>query len=312
MDLAIVTVSYNTRELLADCLTSVLAGLRRSGLKGQVCVVDNASADGSAEMVRQRFATVRLLALRDNLGFAAGNNAALKEIEADHSLGPRHILFLNPDTVILDDALGTLVRQLDSLPDAGAAGARLLNRDGSFQHSAFAFPGLAQIFFDFFPVHPRLLDSRLNGRYPRRLYEQERAFPVDHPLGASLMVRAEVLVQVGGFDEQFFMYCEEIDLCRRIKAAGWQIYCVPTARIVHLVAQSTRQFRDRMFVELWRSRFRMYGKHESRLFQRAARMLVRAGLWAEERRSRAALRRGAIDVAEMESRLAAYRQVAVL
>ena len=312
MDLAIVTVSYNTRELLADCLTSVLAGLQRSGLKGQVCVVDNASADGSAEMVRQRFATVRLLALRDNLGFAAGSNTALKEIEADHSLGPRHILFLNPDTVILDDALGTLVRQLDSLPDAGAAGARLLNRDGGFQHSAFAFPGLAQIFFDFFPVHPRLLNSRLNGRYPRRLYEQERAFPVGHPLGASLMVSAEVLAQVGGFDEQFFMYCEEVDLCRRIKAAGWQILCVPQAEIVHWIAQSTRQSRDRMFVALWRSRTLMFQKHESRAFCWAARRLVRLGLRAQARRDRASHRRGEIGVIQLESRLAAYREVAAL
>jgi len=312
MDLAIVIVSYNTRELLADSLDSVFAGLKPSGLAGQVWVVDNGSADGSAEMVRQRFPAVRLLALRDNLGFAAGNNTALREMEAGHSLAPRHVLFLNPDTLILEDALGALVRLLDSTPDLGAAGARLVNRDGGFQHSAFGFPGPAQIFFDFFPVHHRLLNSRLNGRYPRRLYEQGRPFAVDHPLGAALMVRATVLAEVGAFDERFFMYCEEIDLCRRIKEAGWLIYCVPEARIVHLVGQSTQQSRERMFVELWRSRFLMYGKHESRSFLRVARALVRFGLRAEERRARTDLSRGTIDAAQMERRLAAYREVAAL
>jgi GT2 family glycosyltransferase len=312
MDLAIVIVSYNTRELLADCLASVYTGLKRSGLEGQVWVVDNGSADGSPEMVRQRFAAVRLLALRDNLGFAAGNNAALREIDPGHNLAPRHVLFLNPDTLILEDALGALVRLLDSATDVGAAGARLVDRDGGFQHSAFGFPGLAQIFFDFFPVHHRLFNSRLNGRYPRRLYEQGRPFTVDHPLGAALMVRANVLAEVGAFDERFFMYCEEVDLCRRIKAARWLIYCVPEARIVHLIGQSTQQFRERMFVELWRSRLLMYRKHESRWFLRAARALVRLGLRAEERRARAALDGGTIDAEQMEKRLAAYREVATL
>ena len=100
------------------------------------------------------------------------------------------------------------------------------------------------------------------------------------------MVRAEALAQVGSFDERFFMYCEEIDLCRRIRAAGWEIYCVPQAEIVHLVGQSTRQFRDRMFVALWRSRFLMFEKHESAAFRWAARRLVRLGLRGEARRAR--------------------------
>jgi GT2 family glycosyltransferase len=201
---------------------------------------------------------------------------------------------------------------MDATPKAGAAGARLVHDDGSFQHSAFAFPGLAQIFFDFFPLHPRLLDSRLNGRYPRGWYQAGQPFPIDHPLGAALMVRAGPMARLGGFDEQFFMYCEEIDLCRRIKAAGWDIYCVPQAEIVHLVAQSTRQFRHRMFVALWRSRFRMFEKHETAAFGWAARRLVQLGLWAERHRATAARKRGEISQAELEARLAAFREVAAL
>jgi GT2 family glycosyltransferase len=312
MDLTIVTVSYNTRALLADCLDSAWAGLARSGLEGEIWVVDNASSDGSAEMVAERFPAVRLVAHDENLGFAAGNNLALEVMGFGRQARPRHLLFLNPDTHVVGDALGEMVRFLEATPAAGAAGARLVHGDGRFQHSAFAFPGLMQILIDFFPLHPRLLDSRLNGRYPRRLYEAGRPFRVDHPLGAALMVRGETLAEVGGFDERYFMYCEEIDLCRRIEAAGWQIYCVPAAEIVHLVGQSTRQFRDRMFVALWRSRFLMFDKHEGWLFRRLARWLVRLGLWAEARRARAAHRRGELGAEVLAKRLAAYREVADL
>jgi GT2 family glycosyltransferase len=318
MDLAIITVSYNTRDLLADCLASVFAGLKRSGLSGEVWVVDNASTDGSAEMVRRDFPAVRLIACGENLGFAAGNNVALEEL----GLGPlgshahdsdlRYLLFLNPDTRIVNDALGALVRFLDARPQAGAAGARLVHGDGSFQHSAFAFPGLAQIALDFFPLHHRLLNSRLNGRYPRRYYRAGLPFEVDHPLGAALIVRAAALAQVGPFDERFFMYCEEIDLCRRVKAAGWEIYCVPQAEIVHLVGQSTKQFRNPMFVALWRSRFLMFDKHETAAFRWAARKLIRLGLRAEKRRATLARRQGAVQAVELEGRLAALKEVAAL
>jgi hypothetical protein len=307
-----VTVSYNTCQLLAECLDSVLAGLERSGLRGDVWVVDNASADASADMVRQRFPSVHVVVSDENLGFAAGNNLALLAMGKASPGRPRHILFLNPDTRVMDDALGQLVHYLDATPLVGAVGARLIHGDGRFQHSAFHFPGLGQILLDFFPLHPRIVDSPLNGRYPRRLYDSGRPFSVDHPLGAALMVRTATLDQVGSFDERFFMYCEEIDLCRRIKQAGWRISCVPAAAIVHHVAQSTRQFRDRMFVELWRSRFRMYAKHCSPAFRWAARQLVHLGLRAETRRARQAHLQGKIDGAQLTARLAAYKEVATL
>ncbi len=309
MDLAIITVSYNTRQLLADCLESAQAGLEESGLSGELWVVDNASHDGSAAMVRERFPQVRLIAHDENAGFSAGNNLALKAMGFGSEITPRHVLFLNPDTRVVSDALGTMVRFLDAAPSVGAAGPRLVHGDGSFQHSAFSFPGLAQVFFDFFPLHPRLLDSRLNGRYSHRLYERGQPFAVDHPLGAALMVRGEALVQVGGFDERYFMYCEEVDLCRRIKALGWEICCVPEAQVVHLVGQSTRQVPNQMFVALWRSRFLMLESHETAIFRWAAQRLVHLGLWAETRRACAARERGEIDSAELQARLEALREV---
>jgi len=310
MDLAVITVSYNTRDLLADCLEATLAALRRSGLEGEVWVVDNASGDGSPEMVRERFPEVRLVAHDANLGFAAGNNLALERMGFCQRANPRHVLFLNPDTRVVGEALGKLVTFLDATPRAGAAGARLVHGDGTFQHSAFGFPGLRQILVDFFPLHHRLVDSRFNGRYPRRLYEAGRPFVVDHPLGAALMVRGQALAQVGSFDERFFMYCEEIDLCRRLWQAGWDVYAVPAAEIVHLVGQSTGQFREEMFVALWRSRYLMYEKHESAAFGHAARLFVRWGLRAEARRARAACRRGELSAAELEKRLAVFSEVA--
>ena len=312
MDLAVITVSYNTRDLLADCLEAVLAGLQCSGLEGEVWVVDNASGDGSPEMVRQRFPDVRLVAHDANLGFAAGNNLALERMGFGRAANPRHVLFLNPDTRVIGEALGQLVAVLDARPRAGAAGARLVHGDGSFQHSAFGFPGLRQILVDFFPLHSRLVESRFNGRYPRRLYEAGRPFVVDHPLGAALMVRGQALAEVGGFDERFFMYCEEIDLCRRLWQAGWEIYAVPAAEIVHLVGRSTSQFREEMFVALWRSRYLMFEKHESGAFGRAARLLVRFGLRAEAHRARVACRRGELSMAELERRWAAFGEVAAL
>ncbi|MCG2769474.1 MAG: glycosyltransferase family 2 protein, partial [Anaerolineae bacterium] len=285
--------------------------LERSELDAVVYVVDNASSDGSADMVRAHFPQVRLIASEENLGFARGNNLALRDMgfggSEQDAAGRRNlqVLLLNPDTVVLGKAIETLYRFLRAHPRIGLAGAALVHSDGGFQHSAFRFPSLAQVLLDFFPINHRLLDSRLNGRYPRRLYEAGDPFSIDHPLGAVMMVRGEVIGQVGLMDEGFFMYCEEIDWCMRMKRCGWQINCVPRARIVHHVAQSTRQFRDRMFVELWRSRYRLFDKHYGLLHGWMVRRIVRLGLWRDAQR----VRRGDATVEERGSQLRAYREV---
>jgi N-acetylglucosaminyl-diphospho-decaprenol L-rhamnosyltransferase len=311
MDLAVVIVSYNVRELLAACLNSLFADLAAAGLESGVWVVDNASADGSADMVRRQFPQVELIAGERNVGFAAGNNLALKAMgfgQGD-ALLPRHVLLLNPDTEVRPGALAALVGFLDGNERAGACGAALVYPDGSFQHSAFAFPTLWQIFLDFFPLHGRLLDSRLNGRYGRSHYRAGRPFPIDHPLGAALMARSATISGVGLMDERFFIYCEEIDWCMRVKKSGQAIYCVPGAVIVHHGGQSTGQFRQAMFVALWRSRYLLFEKHYSRAFRWLARRLVHLGLRAEMHRSRQMAARGEITAAELERRLAAYREI---
>ncbi len=278
LDLAVVIVSWNVRELLADCLRSLFADIERAGLNAQVWVVDNASADGTPEMVAEAFSAVRLIANKENLGFAAGNNLALCEISNLESQIPEYIWLLNPDTEIQPGAIVALLSVLKASPDAGIVGAKLFYPDGSFQHSAFRFPGLVQLIFEFFLLPSRLYDTSLNGRYPRHLYDGEVSFPVDHPLGAAMMVRADVLAQVGLMDEEYWMYCEEIDWCWRMRKAGWQILCAPAAQVIHHAGQSTAQVSTFSFVNLWVSRARLYARHHGPLTRRLARALVRAGM----------------------------------
>lgn len=299
-DLAIITVSFNTVGMLGACLASVYEGLEGSA---EVWVVDNASSDGSPEMVRSEFPKARLMALAENVGFAAGNNAAIRAA-LDGESPPRYLFLLNPDTEIRGEAIRAMVRFMDATPSAGMCGAALVYPDGGFQHAAFRFPTLPQIWFDFFHRPGRLLESPLNGRYPRSLYETGRPFEVDHPLGATMLVRRKVLEEVGALDESYFMYAEEIDWCMRIRRAGWKIYCVPSAVVMHHGGGATRQFRDRMFVALWRSRLRLFRLHYGPAFNLAARWLVRLGLRAEERRARRTC-----GGEELERRLAAYDEV---
>lgn len=264
---SVIIVSYNTRALLARCLASIAAEPRPPD---EVIVVDNASADGSADMARAEFSDARVIANSENRGFAAAANQGLRAANGDY------LCLLNPDTQLFPGALDALADFLQEQPTVGLVGPTLLHSDGTYQHAAFRFPTLAMAFLDFFPLHHRVSHSRLNGRYPFAQYE--RPFAMDHPLGACMMARRAVCAEVGLLDERFFMYCEEIDWCRRIKQAGWEIMHVPGARVVHHGGQSTRQQAGRMFVELHRSRFRFFAKHHSRGYQWAVRAIVAVGM----------------------------------
>jgi GT2 family glycosyltransferase len=327
--LAIVIVSYNVRELLAACLRSVFAGLRRSPtLQAEVWVVDNASSDDSAQMVRDRFPQVRLVASEDNLGFAGGNNSALRELgfhpeglsglegsspHSAHDASPDLVLLLNADAEPLDDALDRMTDFLFKYPRVGGVGAQLQYPDGRFQHSAFAFPGLLQLWFEFFRPRPRrLLESRLNGRYPRRWYAHGDPFPIGFALGAALMVRREAIHTVGLMDEGFFMYAEEVDWCWRMQRSGWPFYCVPRARVLHHGGASARQFRELSTLNLWRSRKRLYSKHYAPPKRWLAHRIVRLGMRVESRRAMNAAADGEISDGELEKRLATYREISAL
>jgi GT2 family glycosyltransferase len=279
LDVAIIIVSWNVRDYLADCLRSVYTDLRRSQLNGEIWVVDNASTDGTQAVLENLFPNTHLIKNNHNPGFGAANNQAMREIGQHYEQAPRYFFLLNPDTLVRPGAMGNLVQCLEKRPEAGVAGARLIYGDGRFQHSAFNFPGLAQLAFDLLPFPDRLYESRLNGRYPRSAYRPTSSpFEVDHTLGAAMMVRRDVAEATGGFDESYHMYCEEIDWCWRTREAGWNIYAVPQAEIVHYAGESTRQVPAQSIVNLWQSRMQLYQRHHKPATVTLASKLVEMGM----------------------------------
>lgn len=252
-DLSIVIVNWNTAALLDACLRSVAAELERSELRGEVFVVDNASTDESVTMVRTQHPAVHLIANTHNPGFAGGNNQALALAQG------RYSLLLNPDTVVLPDGLGALVRFMDAHPEAGAAGSRLLNADGTLQPSCSPEPRLAGEFARMFH-----LDAAVQyGVYWMHQWPVDAAREVDVVQGASLIVRRAVLEQVGPLDPGYFMYSEEVDWCTRIRRAGWRIYWVPQSQVIHYGGQSSKQVKTAMFLQLYRAKIQYFRKHWS-------------------------------------------------
>lgn len=290
LDLQVIIVSYNVRDLLRACVRSVLERAEAEGISAQVLVWDNASGDGSAEMVAVEFPQVRVEASDVNSGFTGGTNAALQVVGA----GERPVLLLNPDVELTPGALTTLLRDVTTLPRAGVVGPRLIYPDGMLQHSAFRFPGLAQAFLEAYPINWRLTESSLNGRYPR---EESIAWPYlcDHPLGAAMMLHPDMLREVGGMDLDYFLYCEEVDWCRRARQAGWDVWSDPRAVVIHHSGMSTRQSRGPSFVRLWRSRLRYFRKHHGVTYAQAIAALTWLTVAAERRRLGRALHRGELS-----------------
>lgn len=314
--LAIIIVSWNVRDLLKGCLRTVDADLARSRLTGQVWVVDNASSDGSAEMVANQFPQTKLIVSPENIGFAAGNNLALKGLgfgETDASMSkaalPETVLLLNPDTEVQPGALTVMVDFLQQTPRVGLVGAQLAYGDGSFQHAAFDFPGLWQLAIELLPLPNRLVESRLNGRYPRSAYQRGQPFPIGHPLGAAMLVRREAVQQVGLLDAGYHMYVEEVDWSRRIAQAGWQVFCVPTARITHFGGQSSDQIKVDSFINLWRSRYRFYNTYYHPLKVGLARTIVQLGMRRKQGHDLVALKQGRLAQTEYDQLSRAYQRV---
>jgi N-acetylglucosaminyl-diphospho-decaprenol L-rhamnosyltransferase len=316
IELAVIIVSWNTRELTLDALRTLYVDLDANGPEAEVWVVDNASTDGSPAAIRAQFPQVRLITSDTNLGFAGGNNHALRLMgfaeQAATGHLPKAVYLLNSDTRTHPGATSTLFTALFTLPQAGVVGARLSYEDGSFQHSAFHFPGLGQLIVDLFPVPGRLYESAFNGRYPLRNFLGDKPFAVDHTLGATMMLRREVIQQTGLFDETYFMYCEEIDWSIRIRRAGWEIYCVPAAQVTHLSGQSTRQVRPESIVNLWHSRIKLFEAHYSPFKLALARRIIRLGMRRKIAAARQALANGTVTIDEQNALIQAYRTVQTL
>jgi N-acetylglucosaminyl-diphospho-decaprenol L-rhamnosyltransferase len=277
LDLAVIIVTWNVRDMALDAIRTVLDDMETSGLSGRVYVVDSASSDGTPDVIKAAFPQVDVYASEENLGFGRGNNHAIRRVLAlEHP--PKAVYLLNPDTLTKQGATRALFDALMNDPKCGLVGAQLEYEDGTFQHGAFHFPGLRQLWVEFFPIPGRLIDSGFNGRYSQSLYTSGTPFPVDFPLGATMMFKTNVIRQTGMFDESFFMYCEEVDWAWRIHQAGWQVMCVPSARVVHLSGQSTGQVPPRSFINLWESRLKLFRKYYPAWKFRLAKWMIIVGL----------------------------------
>jgi N-acetylglucosaminyl-diphospho-decaprenol L-rhamnosyltransferase len=308
IDISIVIVSWNSKDYLGECLSSLAAGA--GSLSFEAFVVDNASRDGSADLVREKFPWVYLIPNGENRGFAAANNQALRISSG------RYSLLLNPDTRVHPLALEGVAGFMDHHPEAAACGCLLLNEDGSVQHAVRRFPTFA------FALGAKTILGRM-GLFRRRYdfvkmrgVRFDTAMEVDQPSGAALFLRQSVLAEVGLLDERYFMFFEEVDLCRRIRDAGYRIYLFPGAHITHYGGRSRRQNRAEIILPGLQSMLRYFRTHEgmfrSSLFELVFRPLFAFGICFDA--GRAALRislyrlrphRGN-TMAEKEARLRAY------
>jgi GT2 family glycosyltransferase len=283
-DLSIVIVNWNTLGMLREVLASVEAG--RGDLRLQVIVVDNASTDGSPDMVAEEFPQAELIRNAENRGFAAANNQGFAVATG------RHILLLNSDTLVLGEVLPASVRYLDAHPRVGAMGCRVLNTDGTMQRTCSMWPG---------PLNLALLTSglwklpwpRFLGRYHMTDWQRDSERVVEVVSGCYMMLRREVLEEVGALDEDFYFYGEETDWCRRMREAGGELRFAPVGEIIHHGSGSVRKLNHKRDVMLTDAMVRLNRKHGGRVAGAAAWMILfafnlsRAAFWG----LRAALQR---------------------
>ena len=232
VDLSVSIVSYRTPELLRRCLSALAT--QHTALSMDVTVVDNASGDGSVDLVRGEFPWARVIANPRNAGFGAAHNQVLRRARG------RYWLVLNSDAAPTGDALQTLVDALNADPGLAVVGPKLRHPDGSVQPSRRRFPTVASLFLESTQVQRFWPDNQVVRDHYVQDRRDDEPQDVDWLVGACLCLRADAVRQVGLFDERFFMYSEEIDLCRRLRAAGWRVRYVPSAEVVHFEGGSSR------------------------------------------------------------------------
>jgi GT2 family glycosyltransferase len=252
VDLSIIVVNWNAKNLLLPCLDSIYQTCK--GVAMEVFVIDNGSTDGSGEAVKERFPKVTFIQNQKNVGFAMANNQALRLSKGNY------LLLLNPDTKMKEGAIERLVSFMESSPEAGVVGAQLLNDDGSKQNSIANFPSLAT---------ELLNKSLLRWLFPKQFPGKERDYSnpveVDSVIGACMMVRREAMDQVGLLDEEYFLFLEETDWCYRIKKAGWKVYHIPQAEIYHFQGKSAELEKKKAKIEYYRSRYHFFKKNRGTL-----------------------------------------------
>jgi len=250
MDISIIIVNWNTRDLLQSCLESVLRTIR--DISYEIIVVDNASRDGSVAMLQDKYPQVRLIQNEENRGFGAANNQGMRIMVG------RYALLANSDTVLTENAVHELYAFMETHPEAAMACGQLLNADRSKQNSVAGFPDLLTLL-----TNTSLLEYLFPNRYPSKRYNHDKPIEVDSCIGACLLVRKKAIDDVGMLDERYFFFFEETDWAYQMKEAGWKVFHVPTAFIYHLQGQSIgRDIQSR--VEYYRSRYQFFLKWKSR------------------------------------------------
>lgn len=266
--LVILIVSWNVRDLLRACLCSLQQHPTPTH-EQHVIVVDNASTDGTVEMVRREFPNVHLVANTSNRGFTGGNNDGLQKIEnaewriekEDDDANSQFVLLLNPDTEVTPGALDELLTYADAHPEVGVVGPQLRYPDGSAQSSRRHFPTLATALLESTWLRP-LAPRGLLDRYHARECADDAVCEVDWVVGAAMLVRWEAIQKVGGLDEQnFFMYSEELDWCKRMVDAGWKVVYDPRAVIIHHEGKSSEQVSAQRMIYFNTSKVRYFAKH---------------------------------------------------
>lgn len=233
---SVLIVSFNTKDILRECLEAVER--ESDGLRIETLVVDNHSSDGSPEMVENEFPWVRVLRSTVNLGFGAANNLAIQ------AAGGRYVILLNTDAFLCPGSLRAAVDKMNLHPKVALGGARLVGRDSSWQPSARMFPSVFSDALVLTGLAAKFPKSRFFGHFDRTWADPLEPAQVDWVPGAFSIVRTKVLEKVGLFDPRFFLYCEEVDLCRRIKRAGYEIWYWPDILVVHIGGESSRQIGD--------------------------------------------------------------------
>ena len=276
--MSIIIVSWNTRDILRNCIKSIYEQSSDSSL--EVIVIDNASTDGSAEMVKKDFPQVTLIENSENRGFATANNQGIAIAKG------RYVLLLNPDTIVLDNAINNTLYFADAHPESAVVGCRVLNPDRTLQATCFMFPSISNMLLSTTYLYKLFPKSRFFGRERMTWWDRNDIREVDVVTGCFMLVRREAIEQVGLLDEQFFVYGEETDWCYRFNQAGWKVMFTPCAEIIHLGGQSTRKKATAMVVQLRKSILQFMKKHYSPFIYRIACLLtviflaVRLPIWS--------------------------------
>jgi GT2 family glycosyltransferase len=274
MDLSIIIVNYNTKELLKQTIQSVIDTTKN--IRYEIIVSDNNSTDGSIEMLEKYFPEVKLIKNKDNLGFPKGNNVAVKK-----SIG-RYVLLLNSDTVVIDNCLEKCIKYMDLHKGIGVLGCKVVLKDGQLDHACKrGFPTPEASLFYMLKLHKLFPDSKKFGQYTLGYLHEDEPNEVDSLTGAFMVLRRETVDEVGLLDEEFFMYGEDIDWCYRIKEAGWKVMYYPEAKIIHYKGASSKKKRFKTLYEFHRAMILFYDKHYRLKYNIFVTILVYLGVYVK-------------------------------